>query len=81
MEAVLMKYMHYMVLALGLVLLILGAVSHGSASKLSDSTEKKNIKNSNLGVIVIGILLLLLGLYGVYTSMMGDKKAAVSYYF
>jgi len=58
-------------LALAIVLIILGGVISGSASKTSDETAKRNIKNSSTGIITIGVIFFIgssVGLYLEYNS-------------
>lgn len=57
---------------LSIVLIILGAVIHGSITKLSGAdTDKTNAKNSATGIIVLGLLFFVgssFTLYNEYTA-------------
>jgi len=61
-------------LALALVLVILGGIVTGSASKVSDDTAHKNIKNSGTGVLVIGLIFLVGSAYSLYSEYSSGSK-------
>jgi len=62
-------------LALSIVLIVLGGIIVGSVNKTSPSTNDKNIKNSGMGVLVIGLIFFAYGGYHVYEEH-GSKIAA-----
>lgn len=72
----------YFFLALSIVLIILGSISVNGANKISDETTKRNVKNSSVGVIIIGVLFFLGSVINLFGS---DISSAVSkgrfYYF
>ena len=55
-------------LILSIALIILGGVIRGSADKLTDSTQKKDIQRSSMIIIFMGIIFLLVSGAALYTS-------------
>jgi len=70
-------------LALSIVLIILGSIIVGSVNKSNPSTKDTNIKNSGMGVLVIGLIFFLYGAYYIYqehghhlSKIIGGSSAA-----
>ena len=73
-----------LIVAFMLVMVILSSISLGSASKITDSTEKKNIKSSSMGLLIMSLLLLVIAcyfLYSAYDSSKAIKQSIATYYF
>lgn len=79
-----MQMMNYIALAAGVALLIMSGVIRGSAAKLEDSTQKRDI--SRTSNILLLISLIVVGVMGmnVYNEMKSAAPAAsqaFAYYF
>jgi hypothetical protein len=55
---------------LAIVLIILGSIVSASSSK-TDPTSQKNVKNSGVGVLVIGVLFLIVTAMPMYDLLRG----------
>jgi hypothetical protein len=66
-----------------LALLIMSSIIRGSAAKLDESTETKNIKNTSNILLVISLVLLGVTGFNVYQDFAAQKAAstAFAYYF
>lgn len=57
------NYLAVIVIVLSIVMIILSGIIMGTASKLSNNTEKDNIRNSALGLLIISFVVFLAGIF------------------
>lgn len=69
------------VILLSIVMIILSGIILGSAGKISDNTQKKDIKNSSIGLLVISVLLFIIGLFMVFLHRTGYSASANRAFF
>lgn len=69
--------MYYFFFALSIVLIVLGSVVSAQAKK-TDSTAQSNVKNSGMGVLVIGLIFFVGSGFAIFHKMGGTEKL---YYF
>lgn len=79
MEIKLQNILPIVVIVLGLVLTILGSITHASAGS-SDQTKTDNAKNSSTGIIVIGVFLIIAS-GGVLFQQYYKSSASDGYYY
>lgn len=68
-----------MLAALGIVLIILGAICQASGGK-ADSTSQNNVKNSGCGVWVIGLIITCLAAFLMYKEYAKNNTFQLYYY-
>lgn len=64
---------------LALVLIILGSIISASANK-TDQSSKNNVKNSGVGVLIIGVIFFIATIIPIYDLLKGVSFKSTYYY-
>jgi hypothetical protein len=79
-----MQMLNYIALAAGLALLIMSGIIRGSAGRLPDSTQKRDISRTSNILLMISLIMVGVTGFNVYSSMKAAApvaSTAFAYYF